>query len=226
MLVAAYLLATFSSTASASAPAVPSPHPLPRTPVADHATLRHLQRSADAEEAAVVTTPLELLSAITAGAAHVELTDHLDLTNLLASGGAGRVSEAAAEDGMSVDGAEGPMAAATMQAGGVYSSLAYLLGTLPPTVKSIRVRISPTRVVTGHMVLGGAMCCVLCCVVCCDVWLECFLCAVARWKMLALASDEPTAVSPAGCMPPKFAPERRCIFCIGFPGKGGRQVCR
>lgn len=177
MLVAACLLATLSPAALASKSGQPSLHPLSGASITAHTTLRHLQASAETEEAAVVTTPLELLSAITAGAAHLELRGHLDLTNLLASGGTRRASEAAVEDGVGADGAEGPMDAAAMQSGGVYSSLAYLLGTLSPSVKTIRVRVGPARpwcwATASSVVPGRARPAKVPCAVCCAVWRKC-----------------------------------------------------
>ena len=89
------------------------------------AALRQLQQSAAAAEVAVVTTPLELLTAIATGHSHLEIRDHMDFTDLLTGGGAD---------------ADEPSAVAP---GAVDGSLMYLLGTLPPSLKTVRVCPAP-----------------------------------------------------------------------------------
>eukprot|EP00892_Ulva_mutabilis_P002568 jgi/Ulvmu1/12311/UM088_0031.1 len=104
--------------------------------VQSHAALRRLRQSAEAEEVVVVTTPLELLTAISAGAAHLEVRGHMDLTDLLGGGGSGG---SAGEARGRADGAAvgDPASGDDGMDGGVDGALTYLLGTLPATLKTV-----------------------------------------------------------------------------------------
>lgn len=95
---------------------------------ASNAAFRELKQLVEQSEVTVVSTPLELMSAIAAGAAHLEVREHMDLSHLLPPSPGSPAADSPPEE--IVPGSEG---------GGVYSTLNFLLGTMPPTLKSVQV---------------------------------------------------------------------------------------
>lgn len=162
MLTTACLLATLSA-AAADSPLLSGPLAGPGPPSLEtsHAALRQLQQQSQRTGTTVVSNPLELLSAITAGAAHLEIREHMDLTDLVPFDATASDSAGSDEEGRPA--AEAPTPGT--EAGGVFSALNYLLGTVPPTLKSIQVRfllrvhllLPALTHACGHRVLAHAL---------------------------------------------------------------------